>query len=53
VIDITGTLAWWKATLRQLDAELVIAQENEDIRASRLAPLRTQPPTGPCGDNDD
>ncbi len=29
VHDITGSLAWWKATLRQLDAELAIAQEQE------------------------
>jgi hypothetical protein len=24
IIDISGSLAWWKATLRQLDAELRI-----------------------------
>jgi hypothetical protein len=29
LVDITGSLAWWKATLAQLDAELVIPQAQE------------------------
>ena len=30
VIDISGSLEWWRATLRQLDAELVITTSQED-----------------------
>lgn len=30
VVDITGSLDWWKATLRQLDAELVITTTIEE-----------------------
>ncbi len=29
ISDITGSLAWWKATLKQLDAELTTSPEQE------------------------